>query len=224
LTYLASYTWSKSIDTASSIRNQGNDTLFPMNSYCRMCERALSAFDVRHRFVTSALWELPIGKGRALDVQNGILNTLVGGWQIGSIITVQTGFPLNIGQSGDPSNTGHTFDRPNATGIDPFEGWDSTPSKWFNPAAFVRTPDGTHGNLGRGAGRTPGMLTWDASMLKDFNFTEQHRLQFRLEAFNLPNHPVWGNPDSNINSANFGVINGTRTNMRNLQLGLKYIF
>ena len=67
-------------------------------------------------------------------------------------------------------------------------------------------------------------MTWDFSLLKDFNFTEEHKLQFRAEAFNLPNHPVWGNADNNSNSANFGGITGTRTNMRNLQLRLKFIF
>ena len=72
-------------------------------------------------------------------------------------------------------------------------------------------------------------------MLKDFAFTERHRLQFRFEGFNFLNHPVWGNPDGNVNSgtaiagssapnSNFGLITSTRTNMRNLQFGLKYIF
>jgi hypothetical protein len=236
LTYLMSYTWSKSIDTASSIRSQGNDTLFPMNSYCRDCERARSAFDVAHRFVTSALYELPVGRGRGFDIQNGALNTVFGGWQVASIITIQSGYPINISQSGDPSNTGQTFDRPNATGIDPDAGWDPTPSRWYNPAAYSKVPDGQHGNLGRNAATTPGVFSWDFSMLKDFNFTERHRLQFRFEAFNFPNHPVWGNPDSNVNSgtaiagqplapnSNFGSITSTRTNMRNLQFGLKYIF
>jgi hypothetical protein len=235
LTYLAAYTWSKSIDLSSSIRNQGNDTLFPMNSYCRECERARSAFDVRHRFVTSALYDLPVGKGRSLDVQNGFLNTIVGGWQVGSIITIQSGYPFNISQSGDPSNTGHTFDRPDATGIDPDDGFEPTPTRWFNPAGYTKAADGFHGNLGRNSGTTPGAFAWDFSMLKDFAFTERHRLQFRFEAFNFLNHPVWGNPDGNINSgtaiagsngpnSNFGLITSTRTNMRNLQFGLKYIF
>jgi len=224
LTYLLSYTWSKSIDTSSSIRNQGNDTLFPMNSYCRQCERARSAHDVRQRFVTSVLYDLPVGKGRAASVENPALNAIVGGWQVGSIITIQSGLPQNIGQGGDPSNTGHTFDRPNATGISPLKGWNSTNAAYFNPAAFSRAADGFHGNLGRNALDAPGLLAWDFSMLKDFNFTEQYKLQFRFEAFNIMNHPVWSAPDSNIVSANFGLISGTRTNMRNLQFALKFIF
>src|SRR6185436_19508885 len=108
--------WSKSIDTGSAIRNQGNDTLFPQNSYCRACERALSSFDVRHRFVLSTLYDLPVGKGRRLGVDNPIANGLVGGWQVGAIVSWQSGFPLTMFQGGDPSNTGAGFDRPTSTG------------------------------------------------------------------------------------------------------------
>ena len=68
---LSSYTCSKSMDDSSGIRVQGQDTLFPQNSYCRKCEWALSAFDTRHRFVTSALWDCPSGRGRKVDVKNG---------------------------------------------------------------------------------------------------------------------------------------------------------
>ena len=74
---------------------------------------------------------------------------------------------------------------------------------------------------------SPSILGWDFSSIKNFNmgFAEGHQMQFRFEAFNLPNHPNWGNPDTNAgNPANFGVIGGTRTNMRNLQVALKYIF
>jgi hypothetical protein len=195
-----------------------------MNSYCRFCERALSAFDVRHRFVTSVLYDIPAGKGKGWNIQNGFANAVIGGWQVGSIITIQSGYPLNLSQGGDPSNTGHTFDRPNATGVSPFDGWDKTTASWWNPAAFSRAADGLHGNLGRNRAETPGLVSWDFSMLKDFNITEIHRLQFRFEAFNFPNHPAWGNPDNSIVSTNFGRITGTRSNMRNLQFALKYVF
>ena len=71
-TLLSSYTWSKSQDDSSGIRVQGQDTLFPQNSYCRKCEWALSAFDTRHRFVTSTLYDLPVGKGRQVDVVESV--------------------------------------------------------------------------------------------------------------------------------------------------------
>jgi hypothetical protein len=165
-----------------------------------------------------------MGKGRAIDIQNPFTNAVLGGWQVSSLLGVHTGYPLTIYQGGDPSNTGHTFDRPNATGVDPFDGWNSTTAMWWNPAAFSLTRDGTHGNMGRNALTTPGCFSWDFSLHKDFNFTEQHRIQFRFEAFNLPNHPMWGNPDTGVTSASFGSITGTRANMRQLQLALKYVF
>ena len=116
MTYLVSYTWSKSIDTATAIRNQGGDTLFPQNSYCRSCERARSSHDVRHRFVTSALWDLPFGRGRRYAIENAVLNHIAGGWQVGSILTLQTGFPITVTNGLDTSNTGAFFDRPNSAG------------------------------------------------------------------------------------------------------------
>ncbi|MBM3765163.1 MAG: hypothetical protein FJW32_07200 [Acidobacteria bacterium] len=86
---------------------------------------------------------------------------------------------------------------------------------------------------------SPGIFGWDFSILKNFNmgYKEGHVLQFRFEAFNFPNHPVWGNPNTNLANAiftagsltpsaqgAFGTITGTRTNMRNLQFALKYSF
>ncbi len=225
VTFLMSYTWSKSIDTASSIRNLGGDTLFPQNSYCRQCERALSGFDVAHRFVTSGLWTLPIGKGQKVDIQNRALNVVAGGWQLGSILTLQTGFPVTVTEGLDNSNTGAFFDRPDATGIDPaLSRGQQDPQLFFNTLAFVPNALGTHGNVGRNTLIGPGIIGWDFSLHKDFNFTERYRLEYRFEAFNFPNHPNWGLPNTNIASSSFGRITGTRTNMRNLQMALKFVF
>jgi hypothetical protein len=225
VTFLGSYTWSKSIDTATAIRNLGGDTLFPQNSYCRSCERGRSSHDAAHRVVTSALWDLPFGRGRNVDIQNAALNHIAGGWQFGTILTLQTGFPITVTNGQDASNTGAFFDRPNSTGRDAdLPRGQQDPQRFFDTSAFFVNAPGTHGNVGRNTLTSPGIIQWDFSMLKDFLFTEQHRLQFRFEAFNVPNHPNWGNPDANITSANFGRITGTRGNMRNLQFALKYIF
>lgn len=225
LTALLSYTYGKSIDTASAIRNQGGDTLFPQNSGCRACERGLSGFNTEHRFVSSILYDLPFGKGRAVGIENGFLDAIAGGWQIGSIFTVQSGFPITVTNGADTSNTGAFFDRPDATGQNP-QVSSVTTENAFNTAAFRVQAAGTYGNVGRNTLIGPSLFAWDFSTLKNFKmpFNESHSLQFRFEAFNLPNHPVWGNPDTNVQSGNFGKIRGTRTNMRNLQLGLRYTF
>lgn len=225
LTYLAGYTWAKSIDTGSGIRTLGADTLFPQNSYCVRCERALSIFDVRHRFVTSLLYELPFGKGKRFMNTGGVPNVLFGGWNLSSIVTIQpNGFPLTV-QDGNVSNVGGYFDRPNATGQATALPRDNrTVLAWFNTAAYVQQPDFTFGNAGRNTVIGPGIVDWDFSTLKDFHFTEQRFLQFRFEAFNFLNHPIWGDPDTYQPDGTFGQINYTRLPMRQLQLSLKLVF
>jgi len=227
LSALVSYTYAKSIDETSGIRVNDGDTLFPQNSYCMRCERGLSTFDTRHRTVTSILYDLPFGNGRKHEISNSFLNAIAGNWQIGSIFTLSTGFPLTVVSGSDRSNTGAGFDRPNYNaGVDPnLENHD--PARWYNPAAYTVQAFGTFGNVGRNTLISPSIFGWDFSSIKNFNmgFSESHMLQFRLEAFNFPNHPNWGNPDTNAgNPNNFGVIGGTRGNMRNLQVALKYIF
>ena len=239
LSLISSYTYAKSIDTTSGIRVQGYDTLYPQESFCGQCERGLSSFDVRHRFVTSAVYDVPIGKGRMANVTNPFLNTLVGGWQVGGTWTVQSGLPevITIGGT-DRSNTGVGYDRPNATGISPYLS-NPTPSRWLNPDAFVEQPAGTWGNVGRDTVETPGTFALDFDAHKEFRMphTERHYLQFRFEAFNVLNHPAWANPAVNILSGaafpgasataphqGFGTITGTLVAMRQLQLALKYSF
>lgn len=238
LSALVSYTYAKSIDETSGIRVNDGDTLFPQNSYCLRCERALSTFDTRHRFVTSVLYDLPVGRGKQLDISNKALDAVVGGWQIGGILTSSTGFPLTVVSGRDQSNTGAGFDRPiTNAGVNPnLDNRD--PQRWFNPAAYTLQAFGTFGNTGRNTLISPSIFSLDFSALKNFKmpYSDNHTLQFRFEAFNLPNHPNWGNPDTNAgqivrdasgnitNPGSFGVITGTRTNMRQLQFALKYIF
>jgi hypothetical protein len=221
-----SYTWAKSMDTSTSIRTLGADTLFPQNSYCRACEMARSSHDVRHRWVGSAIYDLPFGKGRKFAIENKVLNAAAGAWQLSGALTLQTGFPQTITNGLDTSNTGAIFDRPDSTGVNAaLSRGQQDPTHFFDTSAFKIALAGTHGNVGRNTMDLPGIIGLDFAMHKDFLFTERHRLQFRFEAFNFPNHPNWGNPNGNIAAGtNFGVITGTRTNMRNLQFALKYMF
>jgi hypothetical protein len=96
--------------------------------------------------------------------------------------------------------------------------------RWFNTAAYVLQPFGTFGNSGRNTVILPGVILWDFSTQKNFRVAEGQQLQFRFEAFNFANHPNWGNPGFELLSSDFGVIRSTRTNMRELQFGLKYVF
>ena len=226
LTALVSYTWAKSLDTSTSIRTLGGDTLFPQNSYCRACDYGRSTHDVRHRVVASVIWDLPFGKGRQFNIENPVANAVAGGWKTTSILTLQTGYAMTITNGLDTSGTGGFFDRPNATGQKPeLPRGQQDPQRFFNTAAFVVNNIGQFGNVGRNTLDTPGVIGWDFSLLKDFNLGhEQRYLQFRFEAFNFPNHANWGNPNGNVSSGGFGQITGTRGNMRQLQFGLKLNF
>jgi hypothetical protein len=227
LTLLAGYTFSKSIDDGSGIRTLGSDQLKPQTGTCVSCERSLSIFDTRHRFVTSALYSLPFGKGRRF-LNRGAGSTLAGGWQIGSIWVFSSGFPLDIVDGKDQSNTGHGYDRPNAVAGVPInlDSSQRSTGRWFNTNAAVLQPLGTWGNLGRNVAIGPGVFTADFSVLKNFNFTEQRYLQLRGEAFNALNHPNFGDPNTSLSSNGFGTINNTRTgiDMRELQFSLKLVF
>ena len=237
LTLLAGYTLSKSIDDGSGLRVIGTDGVHPQDSRCLRCERSLSIFDARQRFVTSALYDLPVGKGRKY-LNRGIASSIIGGWGLSSIVTVSTGFPENIQDGLDRSNTAVGNDRPNATGISPKLDNPDT-NAWFNIQAFAVQPLGTFGNVGRNVLTGPGIVSWDFSTLKNFNFTERRYLQFRFEAFNAANHPVWGDPGVLVNANRltaagvpmpgtgaFGQITTTRNgiDMRQLQFSLKLIF
>lgn len=226
---IGSYTWSKSIDDTSGIRTQGFDTLYPQNSDCIACERGRSSFDVRHRVVASVLYDLPIGKGRKWNISNRLLNGVIGGWEAGGILTLQSGVPgsLTIGGVDNASTSDGGYDRPNSTGISPYLN-NPTPSRWLNPAAFAEAPPGFFGNVGRDTIQGPRIANLDAEVHKQFKmpFNENHLLQFRLEAFNSTNHPNWGMPNLNVIASHqaFGTISSTQTSMRQVQLGLKYSF
>ena len=227
-TFLASYTWSKSIDSSSAIRGTNVD-IFPQDSYCIACDKGYSAFNTPHRFVTSVLYELPFGKGQRFANHAGIVNQIIGGWQIASIITAQSGRPLNMQASFDASGTNHYGEiRLSATGQDPYAA-DKSSNQWFNKAAFRLPTLGTFGNISRNRLIGPSTITWDFSTLKNFPIKEGINLQFRFEAFNFPNHPrlgdptvTWGSRDL-LPGPNFGLIRSAGT-MRQLQGGLKLVF
>jgi hypothetical protein len=224
LTALVGYTWSKSIDTTSGIRTSNSDTIWPEDSRCMLCERGLSAFDNRHRLVTSGVLDVPFGEGRKVAIANPVLDAVFGGWQIGGIATWRAGFPINPSAGINRANVPASSNRPNSTGekvtLD-----DPTTGQWFNTGAFVLQPIYQFGNAGRNTVLGPAGFSLDSIVQKNFNLPmEGHELQFRWEAYNLLNHPVWGGPSTNLNSPNYGRITSTDGDMRQMQFALKYVF
>ncbi len=225
LTYLAGFTWSKAMDQGSSVRNNTGENQFATDNYNLRREHALSQFHNGHRFVTSLLYELPFGKGKRFLASGGAVNRLVGGWQLGSIVTLSDGTPINVGQIGDPLQIG-TPNVPDATGISPIP-TNRSPDKFWEITAFnVSNPELNYryGNSGRNLLTTPGLKQWDFSLTKTTRIREGHNFEFRFEAFNVPNHPNFNFPANDPRQpATFGRITTART-MREMQFGFRYTF
>jgi len=225
LSILGGYTFSKSTDNGSGIRTLNGDTLFPQDSFCLDCEWGLSVFDVRHRFVASILYELPFGPGKPF-LESGVGGAILGGWQISTILNAASGFPRTAYVGTDRSNTGGGQDRPNTVpGQDPnLPADERSTARWFNTAAYTLNSVGTWGNAGRNTFYGPGITNVDASIIRNFRLPWNKSLQFRLEAFNVLNNPIWNDPNTTLTSPLYGTINTTRKPMREVQIGLKFVF
>jgi hypothetical protein len=237
LSILAAYTFSKSIDDGSAVRSATQESGLQIDN-CVECERGLSVFNQTHRFTASILYALPFGKGQQFLDKGGITNAILGGWQITSIVTAASGFPDSITTGTNRSGTTAT-DRPNVVYGQSLVPSSQTTAEWFNIDAFSENGVGQYGNAGRDIMISPGIVDWDGSLMKNFNFTEQRYLQFRFEVFNLLNHPNFADPGLTLTSnqltstglpvvgtGSFGQISATRAgiDMRELQFSLKFIF
>jgi hypothetical protein len=229
LTVLSSYTWSRSIDNGSGIRTVDGDSLTPSNDYNLQLDRGLSAFDFRHRWTTSFLYELPIGRGRAvLGNSNRLVDSLLGGWQIGGITTLQSGFPFTLYcGSGPIQNGGDNCYPDNLGGKSGLDSDKRGPGHWFNTSNFVNRindpslPQYRYGNNARNNLIGPPLVDVDFSIVKNFRFSERRGLEFRSEFFNLLNHPIFGQPGTTVGTQNFGVITATRVDSREIQFAIK---
>jgi len=231
-TLLSSFSYEKSIDNGSGVRQANGDEYTPQNVYDLADERGLSAFNFRYRWVNSFLYELPVGKGKALlGNANAFVQGVLGGWQLGGIITWQGGFPISAYcASGSTYQNTDTPCRADATGVSPSLS-NPRPGLWFNKAAFASRNDfvagaGPYrfGSSGRNVIIGPGIVELDASLQKSFNITERAHLDFRAEFFNLPNHPILGLPGSTIGTPTYSVIGSTALPSRQIQFALKLVF
>ena len=229
LSLLTSYTWSKSIDNASSFFSSAGDPNFPQDSFNTAAERGRSNFDVRHRFSLSYVYDLPFGRGRKVLGNKGWASAILTGWQTVGIVTLQSGRPFTVALLSeiDNSNTGRSTlgfganDRPNVIGSAELS--HRTPDQWFNASAFAFPPFGSFGNAGRNILDGPGFKSVSASLIKTTKLREGLDLQFRAEAFNLFNHPNFDLPDNFLGSPTFGKILSAE-NPRHIQFGLKLLF
>jgi hypothetical protein len=229
LSFLSSFSYGKSVDNGSGVRTSVGDPLTPSNNYDLTLEEGPSAFDFRKRWTSSWIYELPFGRDRKFMNNNAALDYVLGGWQIGGILTFQDGFPFTLNCStGTVQNGGGGCYPDPAPGAPDWKLDDPTRERWFNTAAFVdRNPEyGTgfrYGTVRRNSVVGPGIKSFDMSFNKNFQVKDDH-LEFRIEIFNLPNTAIWGQPGSQLGTPTYGVITSTRLDSRQVQLGLKYVF
>ncbi|MGI8744976.1 MAG: TonB-dependent receptor domain-containing protein [Bryobacteraceae bacterium] len=232
LSFGLSYTWSHNL--ADFVDNlTGGAT--PQNAYAYDLERGNSPFDVTHRFVGYGIWNLPIGKGGWVLNNDNVASRLIGGWQLNTIVTLETGTPFSVGVTDQSATGGNHQSRANCIG-DPLQGATTDPSKYvgngapgffINPAAFSVPAPGTFGTCGPRNIHGPGLENVDLSLFKNFAITEAIRVEFRGEFFNAFNHVNFNNPSSGFNPTSlgsFGRVFGTVTDPREIQFALKLYF
>ena len=244
LAFLASYTFSKSLDDASGLFGTRAEPGYPQNSFDLSADRGLSNFNVKHRFVLSSIYQLPFGTGQRWLAKPGMVYHLLGNWQISGILALQSGQPFSVNRGVDQSGTGTialgNIDRPDLVGNPNVGGQVAanpgcnapvqvhTVANWINPCAFVAAP-GSFGNAGRNFLIGPDYKNVDFSVLKDVHLGSESRLlQFRVEFFNIFNHPNFDLPSTNFDGNAFGALQSVNAfggrPPRQVQLGLKFIF
>ena len=230
-TLVSSYTWSKNFDMlgggAGNNLNAGNAG--PQDVYSLAGEWGVSYLHSPHRWTNAITYELPFGKGKAFgNSVNYATNMLIGGWSFNAVSTMQTGYPLQIYMNNNINSVfGNARTRPNATGISPevSGSFGQRLDGWINKAAFADAPIATFGNVSRTISmRGPGQVNWDISVFKTFQIYESFKAQFRAEALNAMNTPLFRGPNTALGNAQFGQITSQGNFPRMLQLGLRLYF
>ncbi len=233
LNFLYAFTWSKNLDNVSggAANNLNGGNVAPQNVYNLGAEWGLSNIDAATRNSLAVTYELPFGKGKQFAGSvNRWADMAIGGWTINSVAVINSGFPIQIRQNSN--NNGVIFassQRPNATGVDPYAGGDKTQwtdgTGYLNPAAFSIAPALTFGNVSRTIStRTLRQNNWDISLFKNFTITERFKAQFRAEALNAMNTPMFRAPNVQVGNSSFGKINSQANFSRMMQLGLRLYF
>jgi hypothetical protein len=208
----------------------------PQNIRNLALERGPSSFDVEFVNTTSIVYDLPFGRSRTFGSNwNGFVDSVLGGWEVTTINTANSGMPVNVTYTPAAANdvTGRIPDyrgeavmRPNLVGDPTGASGAASVDRYFNPAAFaIPSASNPFGNVGRNAFRTPDLWQWNLGVNKNFplGFREGMALQFRSEFFNVLNHTNFGYPDANVTDAAFGTIRSTYA-PRQIQFALKLIF
>ena len=225
ISFLTSYTYAKSLDDGGGNENYAE---LPQDDNNRRANYGRSSFDALHRLALSYIWQLPVGNGRRWLNRGGVVNGILGGWELSGVWSIQSGFPFTVFSPTDFSNTGSTSPRPDRTcsGVG-----HKTVSSWFDKSCFntdalsaaLTNGQPRFGNSGHDILDGPGRNNLDFALMKDFRFGERFKLQFRAESFNVFNQAHFGSPVATVSNPNIGQIGGAGDG-RDIQFGMKLTF
>ena len=223
--FRAVYTLAKSEDNSGEHLTSGGSNSFPDNARDLTNWYGPSDFDVRHRFVANAIWELPFGKGRKYFTE-GVGAAILGGWELAGSLNMRSGRPFTVTQSGDPLKLGSLSTTLADLVGDPSRD-DRNVDGWFNTAAFqaLSTSATRFGLQPRNSVRGPAFSTLDLAVHRKFGlWNEATNLEFRWEVFNALNEANFGLPNRTVNGGGFGTITTLQGDPRIMQFALKLNF
>ncbi len=221
LSFLANYTFAKSLENAPDFRSPMFEAATPQNNDDLNAEKGPGC-DIRDRFALSAVYS-----SKAYG-SNHLAQMLSRDWRASLEYQAQTGFPLTISVFGDTANAGTVVGenpiRANSTGQKVFASGTRNSTTWFNPTAFATPPAYTYGNVGRNSVYGPGLQEMDLGLVREFSVAEKARFEARAEFFNTLNHTNLGTPNRFVNTSSFGSITEVATNGREIQLSGRISF
>jgi outer membrane receptor protein involved in Fe transport len=228
LSFQVAYTWSQSYTADDGWFN--SEGLTVQDAYNPGASRGYAGTNVPQALAINTIYDIPVGPGRRFSTGNKIGDYILGNWQINNIFTARSGQNQTVVDTADIANIGNPnpYERANMVGH-PFSGFKRSPSEWFNTAAFAIPAQYTFGNSYRGLIQGQRLINFDTSVIRSFPLWRETQFEFRAEAFNLFNHPVFGLNEygsTDLNSpSTFGSVDGAQANTnRELQVSGKIVF
>ena len=220
LGYLVAYTWSKALTVSDGQFGTEGESL--ENPYLLSSGKGPANYNIPHYFSTAISYKLPFGPGRQW-VSSGVAGHFVGNWQVNGIFIDRSGTDFSISGGGDLAHIGGG-DGQRANLIGSLYPDQKDAKHWFNTSSFVAPPNGTFGTSGRNILIGPSYNNLDASLFRVDPIGDHLKSEFRIEAFDALNHPILGNPNTTLGSAQMGTISTRQNTARQVQFSLKLLF